>query len=89
MLRVTTVRDTYESLVEANLIRSALVSTDKQDGLTLRVEGKGHAPHTALPVEAQFLHVRESRPLERVYLWSAQLWTVARKVRREGKQLIL
>ena len=78
-----------QSFVEAALVGTGLVAGGQEDRLAFRIEGEGHAPDFARPLEAQFLHVGVFRRLERVHRGTPEVWAELRQQLRVRQQFIL
>src|SRR5271170_3801903 len=66
MLVETGVRDPYEFAVEPLLIRSRLAAADQEDCVALGIKCESNPPFAVGQGEAQFLHIRVPRPVQRV-----------------------
>ena len=62
-----------QSLVEPALICPALVSSDQQNRLSLRIKGKSHPPDLTVPGETKFFHFGVLRSLQGVNRRSPQI----------------
>src|SRR5271157_2549626 len=60
-------------VVEPFFTDARLVSRHEQDRLTLRIESKSHPPLTISRAEAQLLHVRVARAIQRISAGTLQL----------------
>lgn len=78
-----------ELSVEPLLAPSGLVAAAQDDASALRVEGEGESPDTACGIEAQFLHVRVARALERVDAWTPELGSKHLQYSHMRQQLVL
>ena len=59
--------------VEPFFAAARFISCHEQDRLTLRIESKGHPPLTVSRAEAQLLHIRVARIVQRVRAGPLQL----------------
>ncbi len=73
MFVITLICHREQALIEPALICPTLVSSDQQDRLSLRIEGKGHSPDLSVPGKPKFFHVGVLRALQRVDRRSSQI----------------
>jgi hypothetical protein len=83
----TSVGLAYQLTIEPPLASTRFVTRDKQDGLTLGIESKGHTPFAASCGEAQLFHVGMARALERVDARATELRAELLKQAGHGKNL--
>ena len=67
------VRPCDELFVEPRLAAAGFIAREKENGLTLRVEGKSHAPFAVRRTETQFLHIRVTGIVQRIDARPSQL----------------
>ena len=73
MLVETGVRDPYEFAVEPLLIRSRLAAADQEDCVALGIKCESNPLFAVGQREAQFLHIRVPRPVQRVAVGPTKL----------------
>ena len=67
------VRFSDELFIEPLLASAGFVACDKEDGLTLRVEGESHAPLTIRRTEAKLFHIGVTGIVQRIDARTPQL----------------
>ncbi len=67
------IRQRDQALIKPALIGPALVPTDQQNRLSVRVEGKSHSPDLTVPGKPKFFHVGVLRALEGIDRWAPQI----------------
>jgi hypothetical protein len=67
------IRFTDQLAIEASLTDTGFIAGDQQNCPAPRIKGEGHAPFAIRGTETEFLHVRVTRPFERVHSGAAQL----------------
>src|SRR3989442_874630 len=55
---------------------AALAAAAQDDAFRAGIECRRKPPHTVCGVEAQLLHIRVARPVERVHAWPAEQWAI-------------
>jgi len=80
------VRRCNQGAVKPLFTPAGFVAGNKEDGLSARVEGKGHSPHAVSSVEAQLFHVGVSGILQCVHVRTPELGTERFEQPRLGKQ---
>lgn len=78
-----------QSAIEALLTDSGFVTATKNDGVSIKIESKGKAPHSTSRVESQLLHVRMFRTFQCVNTRPAELRSELFKQFEMCKQLVL
>src|SRR5271156_3438150 len=72
--------------IEPRLAAARLIAGDEDDRLPDRVECEGCAPSAARGIETQFLHVGVFRTVQRIHMWTPELWAKALEHPRPGEQ---
>jgi hypothetical protein len=75
--------------IEPLLIRSALVSSHKQDCPPARIKRKSDSPNFACPSKPEFLHVRVSRTFQGIDSRTTKIRPELPQQQRMGKQFVL
>ena len=78
-----------ELFVKTSLAASRLVSRYQQNGTALGVEGECNAPDPVGGIEAQLLHVRVLRALQRIHAGAPELRPEGLQELGVGEQLVL
>ena len=75
--------------IETFFTNARFIPRGKQDCAPTGIEREGHAPDAVSGVEAQFLHVRMLRPIERVHPWTAKRGTKFFEQARTGQNFVV
>src|SRR3546814_17399113 len=78
-----------QGLVESPAAHPGLIASYKQDGLPLRIKGKGNPPDAVSRIKAKLLHVGMARSLQRVHARAPQFRAECLKKLCLRKQFVL